>query len=309
MMPTTVSQNTTLSTPQLPAAAWFTTELPCEVACDLTLPALGTATAFLRDQAITENLPMVRFLARQMHARLPQHIELEELIAAGTLGLVDAAARFDGGKQVQFKSYAQIRIRGAMVDSLREYDWSPRTLRRQGRDVEQAVRALAAKGVRSPTDGEIAAELGMKISTYQELLQNLKGLEIGSLNVERNEESGEQEIDYVAGAPSEDPLFRCLQGEMHEQLMAAIDSLPEKERLVLTLYYHEELTMREISQVLGVVGSRVSQMHSSAVLRLRAALVPGKPQNANRTDERKPSSSKREGSPFPKSQRAHAVRK
>jgi RNA polymerase sigma factor for flagellar operon FliA len=120
---------------------------------------------------------------------------------------------------------------------------------------------------------EIAAEMGLSLEGYQQLLGDLKGLEIGSLHMERSEDSGDEELAYVPGSPEEDPLFRCLQGELKQRLIDAIEELPEKERMVLTLYYYEELTMKEIGQTLGVVESRVSQIHSSAVLRLRVALA------------------------------------
>jgi RNA polymerase sigma factor for flagellar operon FliA len=230
-------------------------------------------TAPDRDRTLLEHLPMVRYLARRIHERLPQHVELEDLVSAGVVGLIDAFSKFDHGKQVQFKSYAQFRIRGAILDSLRTLDWSPRELRRKGRAVEEAIRTVTQKLSRVPTEQEIAKEMDLGLAEYQQLLGELKGLEIGSLHMERTEDSGDEELSYVPGSPEEDPLFRCLQGEMKQHLIDAIDELPEKERMVLTLYYYEELTMKEIGLTLGVVESRVSQIHSSAVLRLRVALA------------------------------------
>lgn len=225
-----------------------------------------------RERLITENLPMVRFVARRIRERLPQHVELDELISAGTLGLLDAVNKFDHRKKVQFKSYAQFRVRGAILDSLRVLDWSPRDLRRRGRAVEQAIQSLTQKLRRAPSDVEIAGEMGIALEQYHHLTGELKNLEIGSLHVERNEDSGDEELAYVAGPTSEDPLFRCLQGEMRQRLIDAVESLPERERMLLTLYYFEELTMKEIGLAMGVVESRVSQIHTSAVVRLRAAL-------------------------------------
>jgi RNA polymerase sigma factor FliA len=226
-----------------------------------------------RDALLLEHLPTVRYLARRIHERLPQHVELDDLISAGMVGLIDAFSKFDHSKQVQFKSYAQFRIRGAILDSLRTLDWSPRELRRKGRAVEEAIRSATHKLGRVPSEQEIASEMGFGLDEYQQLLGELKGLEIGSLNMERTEDSGDEELAYIPGAPDEDPLFRCLQGEMKQRLIDAIEELPEKERMVLTLYYYEELTMKEIGLTLGVVESRVSQIHSSAVVRLRAALA------------------------------------
>jgi RNA polymerase sigma factor for flagellar operon FliA len=226
-----------------------------------------------RDRLLLEHLPTVRYLARRIHERLPQHVELEDLISAGVVGLIDAFSKFDHSKKVQFKSYAQFRIRGAILDSLRTLDWSPRELRRKGRAVEEAIRATTQRLGRAPAEPEIAAEMGVTLSEFQQLLGDLKGLEIGSLHIERTEDSGDQELAYIPGSPEEDPLFRCLKGELKQRLADAIDELPERERLVLTLYYYEELTMKEIGLTLGVVESRVSQIHSAAVLRLRVALA------------------------------------
>jgi len=237
-------------------------------------------TAAEREQLLMEHLPTVRYLARRIHERLPQHVELDDLISAGVVGLIDAFSKFDHGKNVQFKSYAQFRIRGAILDSLRTLDWSPRELRRKGRAVEEAIRAVTLRIGRAPSEPEIATEMKVSLADYQILLGDLKGLEIGSLNMERSEDSGDEELSYIPGAPEDDPLFRCLKGEMKQRLTDAIDELPERERMVLTLYYYEELTMKEIGLTLGVVESRVSQIHSSAVVRLRTSLAALRPQGA-----------------------------
>jgi FliA/WhiG family RNA polymerase sigma factor len=175
--------------------------------------------------------------------------------------------------EVAAKGMPQFRIRGAILDSLRTLDWSPRELRRKGRAVEEAIRAATHRLGRAPAEQEIAAEMELSLNEFQQLLGDLKGLEIGSLHMERTEDSGDQELAYIPGSPDEDPLFRCLKGELKQRLTDAIDELPERERLVLTLYYYEELTMKEIGLTLGVVESRVSQIHSAAVLRLRVALA------------------------------------
>ena len=235
----------------------------------------GTATQ--RDLLLMEHLPMVRYLARRIHERLPQHVELDDLVSAGVVGLIDAFSKFDHTKKVQFKSYAQFRIRGAILDSLRTLDWSPRELRRKGRAVEEAIRSVTQRVGRAPSEQEIAKEMELTLAEYQLLLGDLKGLEIGSLHMERSEDSGDEELTYIPGSPEDDPLFRCLKGEMKQRLAEAIDELPEKERMVLTLYYYEELTMKEIGLTLGVVESRVSQIHSSAVVRLRASLANLRP--------------------------------
>jgi RNA polymerase sigma factor for flagellar operon FliA len=234
--------------------------------------AAAQALSGEQERLLLEHLPIVRFLARRIHERLPQHVDIEDLVSAGVVGLMDAFSKFDPGKQVQFRSYAQFRIRGAILDSLRTLDWSPRELRRKGRAVEEAIRSLTGRLGRAPGEAEIAAALELGLEQYQQLLGDLKGLEIGTLHIEHNEDSGEEELAYVPGRPQEDPLFCCLRGELEEKLTEAIAHLPERERLVMTLYYYEEMTMREIGLALGVVESRVSQIHASAVVHLRVAL-------------------------------------
>ncbi|MFZ0663283.1 MAG: FliA/WhiG family RNA polymerase sigma factor [Acidobacteriaceae bacterium] len=236
-----------------------------------------------QERLMMEHLPIVRYLARRIHERLPQHVEIDDLVSAGVLGLIDAFRKFDPGKKVQFRSYAQFRIRGAILDSLRTLDWSPRDLRRKGRAIEEAVRALTARSGRAPSEPEIAAELGMGLGEYQQLLGELKGLEIGTLNVEHSEDSGEEELAYIPNKPEENPLFCCLKSEMQTRLASAVDQLAERERLVMTLYYYEEMTMKEIGLTLGVVESRVSQIHASAVLHLRSLLGSSMPEHSENT--------------------------
>ncbi len=253
-------------------------------------PLTAEARAAEQERLMIEHLPTVRYVARQIHERLPQHVEFEELISAGTLGLIDASRKFNPEKNVQFRSYAQFRIRGAILDSLRSLDWSPRELRRKGRAVEEATRSLTSRYGRPPLETEIAIEMGVELGDFHQLLGELKGLEISTLNAERSEEGGEEELAFVPGKETDDPLYRCLEGEARTRLSAAIEQLPERERLVMTLYYYEERTMKEIGLVLGVVESRVSQVHASAVEHLRALLAdlagsnrkPARPMRARR---------------------------
>jgi RNA polymerase sigma factor FliA len=226
---------------------------------------------------MTEHLPLVRFIARRIHERLPQQVPLDDLYSAGLLGLLDALGRFDPSQQVKFGTFARFRIRGAILDSLRTLDWSPRRLRRSGRAVEQAIQALIGQLRRSPTDIEIAQKLHIPLADYHQLLGDLKGLEIGSLNSERIEDTAEDELDLLPGRAEDDPLFRYLDGEMRERLTTAINDLPERERLIMTLYYYEEVSMKEIGLIIGVVESRISQLHASALLHLRARLSAYRP--------------------------------
>jgi RNA polymerase sigma factor for flagellar operon FliA len=225
-----------------------------------------------RDKLLVEHLPTVRYIARKVHERLPQHVEMEDLVSAGTMGLIDAFNKFDHSRHVQFNSYAQFRIKGAILDHLRELDWGPRELRRKGRAIEEATQALTKQLGRSPLEQEIAEQMGMKLSAYQHLVGDLKSLEVSSLHAIHNEASGEEEMAFLAGPEQDSPLLAVMQGEMKQLLMDAIEELPEKERLVLTLSYYEELSMKEIGEVLGVVESRVSQIRSAGIARLRAAM-------------------------------------
>jgi RNA polymerase sigma factor FliA len=226
-----------------------------------------------REQLLMEQLPQVRYIARRIHERLPRHVPLEDLIHAGVLGLIDALHKFDRGKHVQFGSYAKFRIRGAILDSLREMDWSPRDLRRKARRLEEAHNKLRLELGRTPTEPELAVELGMDLRGLQLLLGEIDGLEIGSLRVASPRDGKEEDLcEYLPDDPEETPLLLCLRSEMKDLLTRAISELPEKERQVLSLYYFDELTMKEVGAVLGVGESRVSQIHSMAVVRLRARM-------------------------------------
>ena len=226
-----------------------------------------------RDRILMEQLPQVRYLARRIHERLPRHVPLEDLVHAGVLGLIDALNKFDHSKQVQFGSYAKFRIRGAILDSLREMDWGPRELRRKARTLEEANRKLSLELSRAPTENEVAAELHMPLGDLQHLLGEIDGLEVGSLRVESPWDGTEEDLcDYLPNAPEDTPFFRCLRAEMKDLLAKVIAELPEKEQQVLALYYFEELTMKEVGSVMGIGESRVSQIHSLAVVRLRSRL-------------------------------------
>ncbi|MEO6829784.1 MAG: FliA/WhiG family RNA polymerase sigma factor [Acidobacteriaceae bacterium] len=233
--------------------------------------AVASCTA-TREEILLANLPLVRFVARSIHERLPQHVELEDLVSAGTVGLIDALNKFDTAKNTQFRSYAQFRIRGAILDSLRSLDWGSRELRRKGRSIEDASQSLTRQLNRRPSEPEIAAELKIGLEEYQELLGDLRRLEITSLQELHAEGSVEEELAYVPTAPEEDPLYLCMKSEAAWQLSAAIAELPEREARVLALYYVEEMTLKEIGGALGLVESRISQIRVAAVVALRARL-------------------------------------
>ncbi len=226
-----------------------------------------------RERILMEQLPQVRSIARRIHEKLPRHVPLEDLVHAGVLGLMDALQKFDQGKHVQFSSYAKFRIRGAILDSLRELDWSPRDLRRKARLLEETSLQLSARLGRAPGEAEMAKALGLELSAFQHLLGEIKGLEVGSFHIESSQEGREEDLcDYVPDNPEDTPYQHCLEGEIKQLLTRVIGELPEKERQVLALYYFEELTMKEVGVALGVGWSRVSQIHSLAIVRLRARL-------------------------------------
>ena len=225
-----------------------------------------------RNRLLIEHLPQVQYIARRVHDRLPSQVPIEDLYHAGVLGLMEALERYDPEKQVQFKSYAKFRIRGAVLDSLREMDWSPRSLRRQAREVEQAHERLRQRLGRGPTELEAAEELGLSIEEYQRLIGDLGGLGIGSLEKETGENGEETELLRYRADADEDPYALCLRSELQERVAEAIRELEAQEQQVLGLYYQEELTMREVGEVIGVGESRVSQIHSAALVKLRSRL-------------------------------------
>jgi RNA polymerase sigma factor for flagellar operon FliA len=227
-----------------------------------------------RDRILLERLPQVRHLARRIHEHLPRHVPLEDLVHAGVIGLIDALNKFDRSKHVQFGTYAKFRIRGAILDSLREMDWGPRALRRQARRVEEAQRKLSMELSRAPTEVELAAELNLELRALQQLLNTLAGLEIGSLHLESASDGKPEDLcDYLSNAPEDTPFSRCMRSEMKDLLTRAVTDLPEKEQQVLALYYVEELTMKEVGVLMGIGESRVSQIHSLAVIALRERLT------------------------------------
>ena len=229
------------------------------------------------DQLLLEQLPQVKYIARRIHERLPQHVPFDDLLHAGIVGLIDAMHKYDPAKNVRFASYAKFRIRGAILDSLRDMDWSPRDLRRKARRLEATMQKLQTELGHSATEAELALAMEMSLEDFQHMLDEIRGLEVGSLQIESLEDGRETDLsESIPGPPDQDPLSMCLKGERRDLLAKAIAQLPEREQQVLSLYYQEELTMKEVGAVLGIGESRVSQIHSMAVARLRASLSEGK---------------------------------
>lgn len=226
-----------------------------------------------REKLLEEHLSEVRYIARRIHGRLPQHVPLEDLIHDGVLGLIEAVEKFDPRKQVQLKSYAKFRIRGAILDSLRASDWSPRSLRRQERRLREARQEMSAALGRSPTESELAGRLDMDLPAFQQLLTELSGLDLGSLQTPSGENAPEELPVRRPSDAGDDPFSLCLREEMKSHLIHAMDGLEMRERQVLELYYGDELTMREVGTVLSIGESRVSQIRSAAMMRLRGRLT------------------------------------
>ena len=218
---------------------------------------------------LDEYLPLVRRQALSMQVRLPASVELDDLIQAGTVGLLEAVGRFDASQGASFATFASQRIRGAMLDELRSRDWLPRSVRRNARMVDEAVRRLEQQLGRAAEENEIATELGMELEEYRQLLSdtNSGNLLPFEMLLEEGAEPGVEDTSH------DTPLQQFLAGEKRDQLVAGIEALPEREKLLMALYYQEELNLKEIGVVLGVTESRVSQLHSQAVSRLRARLV------------------------------------
>ncbi len=229
---------------------------------------LGCAS---RDEAIIKFYPLVRYTAYRLAARLPNTIGMEDLCAAGVIGLMDAIEKYDPNQSVSFENYAKIRIRGAMLDEIRSMDWIPRSLRQKSSEMEKVCTALEKKLGRFPEDEEIAAELGLDLESYFELLDDLKG--ISFLPEDLNEYIQEnREPAHLATDPDE-VFHQIHKSELQRILAECIETLSEKEKLVLSLYYFEDLTMREVGAVMGYTESRISQIHTKAVLKLRLRLA------------------------------------
>src|SRR5213593_3343867 len=221
---------------------------------------------------IQETLPLVKHIAHRVAIRLPSNVEIRDLINAGVLGLMDAIEKFEPERNVKFKTYAEVRIRGAILDSLRDLDWAPRSLRKKSKDLERMYAGLSQKLGRPATDEEVSEALGEDIEDYHALVDQLHGLTLGSFENLTDSEDSENYINYYPDDGTNDPYVKFESSELTSLLTDAIEDLPEKERLVLSLYYYEEFTMKEIGTLLGVNESRVSQLHTKATLRLRTRL-------------------------------------
>jgi RNA polymerase sigma factor for flagellar operon FliA len=230
-------------------------------------------------ELLAQHAPLVRRLALQLIARLPASVELDDLIQVGMMGLLDAAEKYQDDQGAKFETYASQRIRGAMLDELRANDWVSRGLRKSSRSVSMAVRAQEQKLGRAPNEREIAQEMELPLEAYQQLLHEIHGCQLVYYedfdrgDDENRENNFLDRQDHGDRVLADEPLTQLLQGDFRRQLVAAIGELPEREQLMLSLYYDEELNLREIGAVLDVTQSRVCQLHSQAISRLRASLA------------------------------------
>jgi RNA polymerase sigma factor FliA len=230
-----------------------------------------------KDQRIREYAPLVKTLAGRLAARLPSHVSQDDLLSAGILGLLDAVDKFDSEKGVEFKSYAEYRIRGAMLDELRSMDWVPRSVRKNAKRLQEAYVKVEKDKMRPAEDEEVAAELGVDLEGFYQLLEETRGITLVSKedlgDAVGTGAQGEDAFMARSGANS-DPLDFLRNHEVKDVIAKAVQRLPEHEKMVMTLYYYEELTMKEIGGVMGYTESRVSQLHTQALIRLRNSLKP-----------------------------------
>jgi RNA polymerase sigma factor FliA len=245
---------------------------------NLAVPQTSAAsTSSEREQLILEHMPQVKLIARRIHERLPESISLDDLISVGVMGLIAAIDRFDQRHDVQLKTYAEYKIRGAILDSLRGQDWAPRQQRQRVRLIQKAIATLQQEYQRVPDDQEIAGHLGLTVAVYHHWLSEAAGLTIGSLEGAGGDEEGSNLIRYLADSEQKLPSQIWERAELERSLSQAIERMPKVERTVLNLYFFEEMTLREIAKILLVHESRVSQIKTQAILRLRSFLQERRP--------------------------------
>ncbi len=225
-----------------------------------------------KDSVFNKNIALVNKIAHQLKAKLPANIEVDDLIQAGMIGLIDAIQRFEDIQQAQFETYATMRIRGAMLDELRDMDWLPRLVRENMRKIEKAIYELQRLNHAAPTEAEIAQHLDLSITEYQKFLAKNSGHQLLYIEDMQTQENGDHFLDRFQTDDTDDPLAELIEQGFQSALFDSIDSLPEREKLLMGLYYQEELNLKEIGAILGVTESRVSQIHSQAISRIRSTL-------------------------------------
>ncbi|MBM3738439.1 MAG: FliA/WhiG family RNA polymerase sigma factor [Acidobacteria bacterium] len=234
----------------------------------------------MRDKVILEHLPLAKAIAVRVHENLPVHVDMDDLVHAGILGLFDAVNKFDPDKQVAFSSYAKHRIKGAILDSLRQLDWASRDLRRRHKQVEAVTRDLTAELQRSPTDAEVAQKLGVEEGRWRQMMLDLRNVGLISAST-RGQDGDDLPPPDFPSTPDLQPDVMCVREQMRAALATAMRALPERYQKVVTLYYTNEMTMKEIGGVLGINESRVSQIDKSALEKMLAALESSGIRSAN----------------------------
>ncbi len=225
-----------------------------------------------KESIFSKNIPLVHKIAHQLKAKLPANIDEDDLIQAGMIGLIDAIQRFEDTQQAQFETYATLRIRGAMLDELRNMDWLPRLVRDNMRKIEKAIYELQRLNHVHPTEAEIAQQLELSISDYQKFLAKNSGHQLIYIEDFHSQENGDHFLDSYQTENDDDPLADLIEQGFQTALFDSIESLPEREKLLMGLYYQEELNLKEIGAILGITESRVSQIHSQAISRIRSTL-------------------------------------
>jgi RNA polymerase sigma factor FliA len=223
-----------------------------------------------REQLILDHLPQVRLIARRIHDRLPESVSLDDLISTGVVGLIAAIDRFDPRQNVKLKTYAEYKIRGAILDSLRGLDWAPRQQRKRAKQIEAAINSAEQRLHRAPSEEEIATELGKTVEEYHGWLVDSRGLNLGSLESATGDEENRDVLKFISSDEDSWPSHVVERSELQRLLAESIARMPDIEKTVLSLYYHEELTLREISKIVGLHESRISQLKTQAILRLRS---------------------------------------
>src|SRR5438067_2429696 len=224
------------------------------------------------ERMLVSNIDLVRRIAGRIHQRVPPCVELDDLFQAGIVGLIDAIRKFDERRHVRIEHYAQFRINGAIIDSLRELDWSPRALRRKAQVIDRLRDKLSAALGRTPDDSELAAEIGMELHQFNKLIADLRGLELCSFDFEQITQEGKEDCRDYPDTGAVNSYAHCLQFEMNTLLGSALSELSIQQQKILTLYYRDQLTMAKIGKALGVSESRISQLHSAAILQLRSLI-------------------------------------
>jgi RNA polymerase sigma factor FliA len=237
----------------------------------------GNGDRHARERLVVAYSPLVKYVSGRMASGLPAHVDEADLISYGLVGLINAIERFELEREIKFETYAITRIKGAIIDELRSIDWVPRSVRARARDIEKANAKLEHRLQRAPTDEEMATELGVSVDDFQESLLQISNSTVAALDElwTVSDSSGDQVslLDTITDENAPDPAAMIDQTDLKERVADAIARLPEREKLVIALYYYENLTLREIGEVLGVTESRVSQLHTKAVLRLRSRLT------------------------------------